>query len=324
MALNNILAFLEEEDNLILSAHINPEGDAIGSCLAMAEILRTKGKKAAVYLRDPVPEIYRFLPGWEKITNSLPPNTRDFVLLLLDCARTERAAIAQDVPFKRIAVIDHHEIDCPQGDVCWIDPGASATGLMIYDLARKLGVPLTKELALNIYTAISTDTGMFRYDNTTPEAFEAAAELVRTGASPSQVAENVFETWTKERMSLLCLALSSLEVRNGIAVISISRDMFKKTGTILEDTEFFTAFPRMLKGVKIAAIITEIQKGQIKASIRSKGNVNVRALAEVFGGGGHMKASGFRVNGTLKEAREAFFKAAGQALYSNQVPLSKE
>lgn len=323
MALNNILALLKEEENFVLSAHINPEGDAIGSCLAMAEVLRNFGKNATVYSRDPIPEIYKFLPGWEKITSSLPPNTRDFVLLLLDCARTERAGISSDVQFKKIAVIDHHEIDCPQGEVCWIEPDASATGLMIYKLAKRSGVPISKDMAVNLYTAISTDTGMFRYDNTTPEAFDAAAQLVRTGASPSQVAENIFETWTKERMHLLCLALSTLEVRNGVAVIAISRDMFKKTGTILEDTEFFTAFPRMLKDVKIAAIITEIQKGQVRGSIRSKGNVNVRPLAEMFGGGGHMKASGYRVNGNLKEAKEAFFKAAAQLLHSNQVHPSK-
>jgi phosphoesterase RecJ-like protein len=314
MSLSEVLSLLKEEDGFVLTGHVNPEGDAIGSCLALAEALSGLGKKYTLYARDPIPELYRFLPGWEKITDRLPGP--ESVLVLLDCSRRERAGIRQEDAFRKIIVIDHHETDCEPGSTCFIEPAAPATGMLVYKIVKALGIPITKTMALNLYAAISTDTGIFRYDNTTPESLEVAAELVRAGAEPARISENVYETWTRERMSLLCLSLGGLEVRDGVAVMSISREMFQKTGTSLEDTEHFTVFPRMLKGIQVAAFMTEVDRGLVKASLRSKGDVNVREIAEKFGGGGHRKAAGFRVRAPLNKAKEMLFKAAREALRS--------
>jgi len=314
MSLAEVVSSLNKEDCFLLTGHINPEGDAIGSSLALAEGLSRLGKKITLFSQDPIPELYRFLPGWEEFLNELPGS--EYALVLLDCSRRERAGIKQDAEFRKIVVIDHHETECEPGSLCFIDSKSPATGMLVYEILKALGVKPTRTMAMNLYAAISTDTGIFRYDNTTPESLEVAAELVRAGAEPALISEKVYETWTKERMSLLCLGLGSLELRDGIAVMAISRDMFEKTGTGLEDTEHFTIFPRMLKDVRVAAFMTEIERDVVKTSLRSKGDVNVREIAEKFGGGGHRKASGYRVKAPLEKAKEMLFKAAADALRS--------
>jgi len=313
MSLPEVVSYLRKDDNFLLTGHVNPEGDAIGSSLALAEALSGIGKKTALYSRDPIPGLYRFLPGWEGFSSDLPPG---HILILMDCSRRERAGIPAGAAFRKTLVIDHHETECEPGSVCFIDSRSPATGMLVYEIIKKLDVDLTKKMAMNLYAAISTDTGIFRYDNTTPESLDAAAELVRAGAEPALISEKVYETWTRERMTLLCLGLGSLEVRDGIAIMAVSREMFEKTGTTIEDTEHFTIFPRMLKDIKVAAFMTELDRGVVKTSLRSKGDVNVREIAEKFGGGGHRRASGYRVSASLQRAKEMLFKAAAEALRS--------
>ena len=160
-----------------------------------------------------------------------------------------------------------------------------------------------------LYTAIAVDTGTFRYSNTSAEVLSASAELIEAGANPSFIAECLYERWEENRFDLLVMTLNNLEIKNDVAMIHITKNMFQKTGTSPEDTENFSNFPRMIKTVKISAVFRDIGDGFWKASLRSKGNVNVAKIAELYGGGGHKNAAGFKTRGSLKSVKEKFLLA---------------
>ncbi len=318
-----LLDFFRDEKNrkFIVASHISPEGDAIGSTLALAAALRATGKDVIAYNKDNIPHIFHFLPGSEDISHTLPENFIDYALVLVDCSKPFRAAL-EGTSFRRTAVIDHHEMD-PYGpdeerpSPMWVVPGCPAAGLLVYYLVKALGAAIDREMADNLYTAISTDTGSFRYDNTTAGSLEAAAELVRAGAEPALVARNVYETWSASRMRLLCLALDTIELRDGTAIMSVSQDMFRSSGAGSEDVDNFTGFPRMLKDAKVAVLVSELADGTLRASLRAKGDADVRRVAQKFGGGGHKRAAGFRTTawkGNIQGLRETLFKEIAGAI----------
>jgi phosphoesterase RecJ-like protein len=280
--------------------------------------LESLGKKTIVYDKDPVPEFYKFLPGSERFTDSIQNSSR-FIrdkipnLILLDCNDAERAGI-EKLQFASSAVIDHHETARDFGDIKWIDPKSPATGLMIFYLIKALGVTVTKEIAANLYTAIAIDTGTFRYSNTTPAVLRVSAELIEAGADPSYIAENLYETWTDGRFRLFLTVLNTLEICNDIAITHVTLDMFRETGAAISDTETFPGFPRKLKSIKISALFREIENNHYKISLRSKGrDVNVAKIAEMFGGGGHSNAAGYKIRADFKAAKEALLKAVRAA-----------
>jgi phosphoesterase RecJ-like protein len=305
-----ILSAFRKEDTFLLAAHISPDGDSIGSCVALRMALDSLGKKALLYSRDPVPKQYRFLPGNERIVSDLKKVAAlDPVLVLLDCNGPERAGLER-IAFRRSVVIDHHETEKGFGDVRWINPQAAATGLMVYFLIKGLGVRITRDIAVNLYTAIAVDTGTFRYSNTSSEVLRACAELVDYGAEPHLVSEALYESWERKRFDLLVLALNTLEIRNGVAMTHVTKAMFSKTGTKPEDTETFSNFPRRIDTIKISSLFRELGGGEWKASLRSKGDMNVARIAELFGGGGHRNAAGYTIKADLKTAKEALLKAS--------------
>lgn len=300
----NLLAFLKEQDDFFIATHINPEGDALGSSLALSMALNAIGKKTVLFDQDGVPEFYRFLPGYERILRSYAElKTPDFNLLLLDCNTPRRAGI-EGLDFKQAAVIDHHETESDFGDVRWIEPKAAATGMMIYPLIKELGIRLTKDIATNLYTAIAIDTGTFRFGNTTAEVLRVAAELADAGASPSFISASLYETWSEARFNLLRLALQTLEIRNRVAITFVNREMFRKTGAGPEDTENFSSFPRIVRDIKISAFFREVDDHYWKVSLRSKGDINVAVVATFFSGGGHKNAAGYFVKAPLEAAKE--------------------
>ncbi|MFN3395285.1 MAG: DHH family phosphoesterase [Thermodesulfovibrionales bacterium] len=311
-----VISYLKEKNDFLIATHINPEGDALGSSIALSMALESIGKKVIVYDRDPVPYFYRFLPGHERFTNSISnleypiPN-----LILLDCNDPERAELSDFVrkhqPF--IIVIDHHETERESGDLKWIVPNASATGQMIFHLIRALGIDISAEMANNLYTAIAIDTGTFRYSNTDASTLLDASELVRAGAEPALIATALYDTWSRGRFELLILTLNTMEIRQGIAVTVVTKEMFQKTGTDASDTENFANFPRMIADVKISAFFREIEGGW-KVSLRSKGDINVAEIAETFSGGGHRNAAGYKIKGDLFEAKEALIREVKRRL----------
>lgn len=301
---------LREERTFFLATHINPDGDALGSTLALALALEALGKETVIYDRDRIPEFYRFLPGSERFTSSLPKHPGH--LVLLDCNEPERAGL-DNVTVRSSAVIDHHETSGSFGDIRWIVPQAAATGIMVYHLIRDLGVRLTPEIATNLYVAVAIDTGTFRYSNTDAGVLRISADLVDAGADPGALARALYETWSDRRFFLLIRVLGTLELMNGIAFTHVTNDMFHETGTLPEDTEHFSNFPRMIDRVLVSAFFREMDGGW-KVSLRSKGEVDVARVAETFRGGGHMNAAGYKVRTDLATAKEHLLRALVAAI----------
>lgn len=304
-----LISFLKSEKKYFIATHIDPEGDALGSSLALSMSLEILGKETFLYDRDPIPEFYHYLPGYERFNNSLKSFTSisDLPLILIDCNTPERAGL-EGLKFKYSAVIDHHEADGIFGDIKWIVPEAAATGIMIFYLIKELGLKITQEMAINLYSAIAIDTGTFRFGNTTSEVLRIGAELVEAGASPLYISNRLYETWSKERFALFSMALNTLEIRDSVAITFVTQEMYKKTGTRPEDTENFPSFPRIIKDVKVSVFLRELEKNSWKVSLRSKGELNVAHIASRMGGGGHKNAAGFVIKSDLRTAKETLLK----------------
>lgn len=309
-----LIRFFHEQNRFLILSHINPEGDALGSSIALALALKAWGKDVRVYNRDGVSRIYQFLPGKEMVETTLEEaDLLEYPLIILDCNSPERVGL-KDKKTGFAVVIDHHETENSFGNIKWIEPGAPATGLMVYELIRKLSLPITPEIATNLYTAISIDTGTFRYGNTTSQVLRVAADLVDKGARPAFVADKLYESWTRNRFELLRRMLETLHIEDlkgdnshrtiTVAITHITSEMFRSTQTTSADTENFSNFGRMIEDVDISAMFRETQDGKWKASLRSKGDANVAVVAAALGGGGHSNASGFLFEGSLEDARK--------------------
>jgi phosphoesterase RecJ-like protein len=306
---HRLLSFLKEEDKFLIATHISPEADAIGSSLALSMALEFLGKVTVLYDKDPVPKVCHFLPAYEKFTNIISPSIpSDFVLILLDCNTPKRAGI-ESLTFKYSAVIDHHETEEDFGDIKWVVPEAAATGMMIFYLIKELGITITRDMAINLYAAIAIDTGTFRYGNTTAEGLKVAAQLVDAGADPAYVSNNLYETWSQERFALLISSLNTLEVKRDVAITLVTREMYKKTGAVPEDTENFPAFSRIMKDIKVSAFFREMDDNYWKVSLRSRGNINVAHVASLFNGGGHKNAAGYVVRSDIESAKDSLLEA---------------
>ena len=304
-----VVAALKKEKRFVIAAHISPDGDTIGSGLALSSALETMGKETAVYCRDRVPRYYRFLPGQEKMTRGLKELAkRRPVLVLLDCNSAARAGVERHT-FPLSVVIDHHETESDFGDVRWIKPDAAATGLMVHHLIKSLGVRLTRDMAVNLYAAIAVDTGTFRFSNTSAEVLDAGAELLKHGVDPGYISQQLYESWEEKRFRLLLMTLDTLEIRDRLATIFITREMFDKTRTRAADTENFPNFPKMMGVVEVSASFRQRGGNTWKVSLRSRGKVNVARIAALFGGGGHANAAGYETEGDAKQVKEALFRA---------------
>lgn len=310
----DLLTFLRQKDDFFIATHINPEGDALGSSLALSMALNAIGKKSVLFDRDGVPQFYRFLPDHEKIMRDYAGvESSDFNLILLDCNTPERAGI-EGLNFRQSAVIDHHETESDFGHIRWIEPKAAATGLMIFYLIRALGVGISKEMAVNLYTAIAIDTGTFRFGNTTAEVLRVASELADAGAQPAFISGNLYETWSEARFNLLRMALQTLEIRNKVAFTFVNRVMYRETGAGPEDTENFSSFPRIVKDIRISAFFREIDDDYWKVSLRSKGDINVATVASLYEGGGHKNAAGYFVRAPLEAAKQSLLTKLSEVI----------
>jgi phosphoesterase RecJ-like protein len=295
------VSFLREQSRFVITTHVFPDGDGLGSALALSLALEAMGKQCRVYCRDGVPDVYEFLPHSEKVLKKTPP-ADGAALVLLDCNKPERAAIeAED--FDSTAVIDHHETESDFGQVRWIEPRVPATGIMVYHALKALGAAITKDIATNLYAAIAVDTGTFRFSNTDPDSLRVAAELTEAGAEPGYISENLYQTWSENRFKLLCMNMGSLDVKGSVSLTTVTAEMFELTNTHIYDTENFVNFPLLMKDVKVSVFLRETEKNIWKVSLRSKGDINVAKLAERFHGGGHKNAAGCRVRGDLVTVR---------------------
>lgn len=298
-----IVKVLQGADRVLLATHIYPDGDALGSQLALGRVLESLGKQVTLYSEEPVSHLYDFLPCCEKLVTTLPEPGSFDCAVSVDCADSHRLGRERDrlLGIKPFIMVDHHAGHCPFGEFQWVDPGRSATGEMVYDLAVALGGEIDYEAAYCLYTALVSDTGSFKYASTTAKTLAVAGALVSRGVKPAEVSGHLFDNFTFNRLHLLRLVLESLEIhgKGRIAMIKATREMFVKTDTVPADTENFINYPRSVGSVLIAAFIKESRDNVVSVSLRSKGReVDVAEVAQEFGGGGHRNAAGFKLKNT--------------------------
>ncbi|MDA8101079.1 MAG: bifunctional oligoribonuclease/PAP phosphatase NrnA [Nitrospiraceae bacterium] len=309
--LERIISALEPCTTVLLSVHKNPDGDALGAQLALLRVLERSGKRVFAHNLDPVPEIYRFLPGQERITSGPKVAGSYDALVVLDADPPRTGLFDGSYPARTLINIDHHITNPRIWPLTWLEPEATATGEMVYHLIARLGLPIDRETALCLYTSVFTDTGSFRYSNTTPESMRISASLIEAGADPWMVTEHVYESYSFKRVKLLGLVLGGVERSSDgrTAWVVVTDELFRQTGTTAEDTDNFVNFVRSIKGVEVAVLFRQTAMEQYKISLRSKGRVDLSQLAQSFGGGGHKNAAGGVMDGTFAAVRDKVIAA---------------
>ncbi|MGE5576443.1 MAG: DHH family phosphoesterase [Syntrophothermus sp.] len=309
--INLVLRALKRGRKFLLTSHVHPDGDNIGSMLAVAWILDHFGKEYQMVLADPVPAAYTFLPGTGRISG--PDRcTGDFdAAVILDCGELDRIGEVSRCLSKELTLvnIDHHLANGEFTVNRYVRTEASATGELVYDLIETLGLTMDPDVAMALYTAILTDTGTFRFANTSARTFQIAARLLAVGVSPSYVAEQVYDTKPLAGLKLLGEVLNTLEVSpcGRIAWLVVTRAMLEKYRVSSEETEGFVNYARSIEGVQVGLLFREQLEGGIKVSWRSRGEANVSEMAARFGGGGHARAAGCEIKAGLSEAMERVF-----------------
>jgi phosphoesterase RecJ-like protein len=309
--MDQIINQIKTAQHILLASHSDPDGDAVSSLLALGLAVKHLDKKITLYNSSPIPAVYRFLPSVDCIVRHLNKTDNYDVALVLDCGDLSRVGRAGST-ISQISVvinIDHHISNTGFGDLQLIDANACSTAEIVYRLITALNIPLNKEMAISIYTGILTDTGSFRFSNTSQAAFAISHEMTKLGVEPYRVAQQVFGTYSLERIKLLNLALDSLEIsENGkLSIMTVTSAMFEYTETQPEDVDGMINYARRIQDVKIAALIQEQRNGESRSgnqrrfhvSLRSDGSVDVAAIAGEFGGGGHASAAGFQVETSL-------------------------
>ena len=308
--IQNIVSEIRNNTSFLLTTHEGPDGDAIGSSLALASFLRKIGKEVHVHSADPVPDLYSFLPGAETVQHDIPARGFD-VAFVLDIGELRRAG-EKFTRFTRIGTVvnlDHH-LSCENfGTFNLIDCTAAATGVLVHRIATAYGYGFDVDTALCLYVSIITDTGSFRYSNANREAFTIAGEMIECGVNAWDVAEQLYENQPQKRLELLTLSLATLDIFKGglAASLTVTLDMYRATLTDAELTDGFVNYPRSIKGVEVAIFFRQLEERKFKVGFRSKGKVNVATFSAAMGGGGHHNAAGCVVEGTLDEVKSRIY-----------------
>lgn len=295
-----IAGILRTAPDALIVCHVAPDGDCLGSSLALALVCERAGVRAVVGSADGVPEAYRYLPGSERILPA-PPEGRFGVGIAMECSTLDRAgtfagALSQ---CRTLINVDHHLSNAGYGNIVYWDTSAAAVGEQIHQIIRAMGAEVTADVAQCLLTAIVTDTGSFRFPNTTPATLRLAADLMERGASVHAVVERVYETRSAGSLRLVGQALSRLTISpdGRVAWTAITPQMMQDAGALPEDTTGIVGMLRQIRGVKVA-LVFEVTPAGIRASIRSRDGARSNVIAEAFGGGGHQGAAGFTVPGT--------------------------
>jgi len=293
-----ILEEIQRRERFVLTSHARPDGDAIGSALAFCAILCSLGKQADVVLHDPVPRIYRTLPLANKVLQANTVNGNYDAAIILECDSIQRTRL-NGLEERFLISIDHHLSGRPFAHVNWIDPNACATAEMVFRLAGEAGVKISPEVATCLYTALLADTGSFMFAGTSEHTFAIARELVLCGADPVSCARNVYFAHSTAKMRLLGAALTNLHREGPLAWIWVTQEQMERFGAKEEDCEGLVNYALAIGDVEVAAFFRELPDGRYRVSMRSKGKLDVAAVAERFGGGGHACASGCALEGPL-------------------------
>jgi len=312
--------FIRGNDDFLVVSHMQPDGDAAGSTFGVAWMLHAMNKRFTLINEGRMPEKFKFMAG------SLPiidyekdrPNRMFGKVISVDCADFGRIGKVKDCfePDALLLNIDHHATNDLFGTVNVVKADAAATVEVLYDLAVELGLPFSAEWNVCIYSGLLTDTGGFRYSNTSPKVLQIAADLLNRGVQGHDLAERLLETMTFGQISLLKKTLNTLSFShdNRIAWLSVSLDDLRSSEAASEDMDGLVNYARNVEGVEVGMMFKEKQPGVVKVSLRSGGQANVAELAQRFGGGGHVRAAGCTIHGTLEEAIERVVQEVGMAL----------
>lgn len=309
--------------SVVLTTHLNADGDGTGSEVALASWLRSNGAEAWIINPTPYPDMFRFLMEEDRVVAAGSKRAR------MICDSADLAVVVDTGEVSRIGrvkplidslpclVIDHHPLgDRPIGGISFRDPEASATGELVYDVILAGGGPFTDEALRAMYVAILTDTGGFRFSNSTAGAHEVVAQLIRKGLDPEEVYNQVYGASPLRRYQLLRASLGTLDEEAGVAWMTVPPDVFAELRARPEDMEGLVDYPRGVKGAEVALLFRGVADGVTKVSFRSNGSVDVNRLARQFGGGGHVKAAGATIERPLEEARPSVIDAAQEAVAS--------
>lgn len=315
----SLMEVLNSRQNLILCGHIMPDGDSLGSMLALGKVLEGAGKNVIMASFDPVPDNLTFLPGVDKIhTGDREFEEQYDTFVMLDCSSPDRLGPYAKLLNRDLLTvnIDHHPGNTIRAGYTYVDPAAAATGEIIYDMLIHSGCNISSEVAACLYTAIITDTGSFRYENTTPATHRRVAELMECGIEPAKLTELIYDQKSMPAILLLRAALQTLEFSKcrRVAWISVFRKTLEEVNARDEQAEGIINYPRSIKGVEVAILFRETEPGVFKVGFRSKGEVDVQCLASKFGGGGHVRASGCIVRGEFRDICKQVVNAAVNAV----------
>jgi phosphoesterase RecJ-like protein len=327
-SLAHAVKLVRDGHRFLLTCHVSPDADAVGSMLGLAEVLSALGKEVYLYNRDPIPETLRFLPRAELVQSSLPQGQSFDATFVTDTAA--RSLLPRHFPSHGITgpvvILDHHLAHDDFGDVVVRDVDACATALVVLELAAALGVtPLPAAASAPLYTALVADTGGFRYPGTNPQVLRIAADLLESGVDPWRVASQVFESWPMARMRLLGLAVNTIQTAydGKVAIVTVPLSMLDQAGASDDMAEGLVEYGRMLRGVEIAIMLWERRaraeetlEGSVltRLSLRSAGEADVSRVAVAVGGGGHRTSAGATLAQSLAKARELVLLEAGREL----------
>ncbi len=307
--LKSIIKLLNEYRVIMIGTHERPDGDAVGSVLALANLLRQDPEKRIMACVDAVPVSMAFLPGADSLIewSRVSEDTRPDIFVAVDCGTSTR--LGKGYPFFIQASvrinIDHHISNDFYGDFNLVDPHASATGEILYRIIQEMDRPLDVSISTCLYAAIATDTGSFRYANTTSDTHRIAAELLQSGLNAFETNQLLFDTRSAEELHLLASVLSTFELAlsGQVALLSIRQSMLDDHDIMDAEAENYAGFARSVRGVRVAVLLRE-QEELVRVSFRSRDDTDVNAIAQLFGGGGHRKASGAVIRGNLESVRQ--------------------
>jgi phosphoesterase RecJ-like protein len=311
--INEIITAINEGQSFLITAHVRLDGDALGSELALYLMLRELGKNVVVYNQDHTPERYRFLPAAQNIVHDINNIEQYDVGIILDCSELARVGDeAESIgKIKKLINVDHHVSNNGFCSLKMLDAQASSTGELLFRLMREMRVNMSRDICTNLYAAIITDTGNFRYSSTRKETFWAAGDLVENGADPQWISEYIYENDSPARLKLLAKALEtlSLDLKNKVGSLVVTQKALQETGASWELTEGFVDIPRTVRGIEVSVLYTQRGDNNFKLSLRSKADVNVEKVAKKFGGGGHVHASACWMKGDIESIKSQIIKA---------------
>ena len=303
--MKNVIQIIEESKSIYIAAHINPDGDSVGSTLALSMALKKMNKDVTPLLVGEIPADYTFLPKvdlYKDYSGEINPSD---LFIALDCGDIDR--LGNNKPILDLSTnvinIDHHISNTNFGNINLVDEEAAATGEIIYHLIKAMGIEIDIDMATCLYTAISTDTGSFMYDNVTAETHDIIADLIRIGIDKSDINIQLYGSRSMAKTRLFIEVLSTLKLYNDdkIAIVQVTQKMLQNTGTSLDDTEGIISFVREIDSVEVACILKESDELKTKISMRSKKYINVSDIANNFNGGGHIRAAGGTIHENIKD-----------------------